>query len=404
MTSALPAGTDAAAADQQDLPAGQSPAATTRTSWFRRHRRLAAAGAVVAAALALAIGTQLAPRGDSIPLSAGNAGPDGAKALAGILQQHGVNVHTPDRLGAAMAALQSGSSPTLLLYDRNGLLDGPQVRALMEHAARVVVVTPRLDILTAMDSGIHQAGVVPDSFPVLEPGCSLPDAEAAGPVTGSPGFVYDGGTTCYRPGGSAAGLLAASAAGRVTVLGSTAVLANGKLAGEGNAALAIRLLGRSPDLVWYLPTLQDVAPDGAGTTLDDLAPDWARFLGPWLLVVAAAAMAWRGRRHGPLVFEPLPVVVKAAETAEGRARLYHDSHAIGHARDNLRAGLLTRLAGRLRLGPGSTPADIITAAAALLGRDAAGIAALVNEHPRTEARLVAWSQALDKLEKEVMSQ
>lgn len=384
------------------LPGGPSPAAGKRQRWLRRHRTLAAGAVVVAAALALAVGTQLAPKGDSVPLSVSNAGPDGAKALAVILRQHGVDVHTPERLEGALAALRSGT--TLLLYDRNGVLDGPQLAALMEHADRMVVVTPRLNTLTALDSGIRQAGVVPDADPVLEPGCTLPDAEAAGQVTGTGGFVYDGGTTCYRPGGSAAGLLAASTDGRITILGSTAVLGNDKLDEAGNAALALRLLGSSPDLVWYLPTLQDVAADGGGTTLDDLAPGWARFLGPWLLVVAAAAIAWRGRRNGPLVFEPLPVVVKAVETAEGRARLYHDSHAIGQARDNLRAGLLTRLSGSLRLGPGATAGDTITAAAQVLGRDPAGIAALVNEHPKTEARLVAWSQALDNLEKEVTPQ
>ncbi|MGX5716930.1 DUF4350 domain-containing protein [Arthrobacter sp. MAHUQ-56] len=381
-----------------------SPAATGgRRRRVRRHRTFAAGAAAVAAALALAVGTQLAPKGDSVPLSVSNAGPDGAKALAVILRQHGVDVHTPERLEDALAVLGSGS-PTLLLYDRNGVLDRPQLEALLKHADRVVVVTPRLNTLTTLDPGIRQAGVVPDGFTVLEPGCTLPEAEAAGQVTGTGGFVYDGGITCYRPGGSAAGLLAASADGRITVVGSTTVLGNDKLDEAGNAALALRLLGGSPDLVWYLPTLRDVAPDGAGTTLDDLAPDWARFLGPWLLVIAAAAIAWRGRRHGPLVFEPLPVVVKAVETAEGRARLYHDSHAIGQARDNLRAGLLTRLAGSLRLGPGATAAEIITAAATLLGRDPAGIAALVNEHPQTEARLVAWSQALDNLEKEVTTQ
>lgn len=405
MTGILSTSNGSAGTDPRDAGTGPqgAPAPAGRwRHWVRRHRTLAAGAAVVAAALALAVGAELAPKGDSVPLSVSNAGPDGAKALGVILRQHGVDVHTPERLEGALAMLRQGS--TLLLYDRNGVLDGQQLEALMERADRVVVVTPRLNTLTALDSGIRQAGVVPEAFPVLEPGCILPEAEAAGQVTGAGGFVYDGGTTCYRPGGSAAGLLATSADGRITVVGSTAVLGNDKLDEAGNAALALRLLGSSPDLVWYLPTLQDVAADGGGTSLDDLAPDWARFLGPWLLVVAAAAIAWRGRRNGPLVFEPLPVVVKAVETAEGRARLYHDSHAIGQARDNLRAGLLTRLAGSLGLGPGATAAETIAAAAAVLGRDAAGIAALVNEHPQTEARLVAWSQALDNLEKEVTTQ
>jgi hypothetical protein len=198
-------------------------------------------------------------------------------------------------------------------------------------------------------------------------------------------------------------MLAVSNGGRFAVLGSTTILSNGGLDELGNAALATRMLGTSKDLVWYLPSLQDVTVNGAGKTLDDLAPAWARFLGPWLLVVALAAVVWRGRRHGPLVFEPLPVVVKAVETAEGRARLYQDSRAISQARDNLRAGLLVRLAGKLRLGTGASSEDTITAAARLLGRDPREVRAIINEHPTSEAALVAWSQAIDKLEKEVMT-
>lgn len=399
------AGTDRAPATRQSQepgPTGRKVPVRTLKKWLRQHRAATAAAAVAAAALALLIGTQLAPKGDRVPLSVHNAGPEGAKALGEILGRHGVSVHTPGRFDAALDDLHSSSSPTLLLYDRNGVLDRQQLAGLMAAANRIVVVTPRLDTLAALDSGIHQAGVVPDASPVLDPGCAHPDAEAAGQVTGHKGFVYDGGTTCYRAAGTA-GMLAVSGDGRLAVLGSTAVLGNDKLDELGNAALAVRLLGAAPDLVWYLPSIEDAADNGSGKTLDDLAPGWARFLGPWLLLVAVVAIIWRGRRHGPLVFEPLPVVVKAVETAEGRARLYQDSRAVDQARDNLRAGLLVRLSGKLRLGPGATAEDTIAAAARLLRRDAAGVRALVNERPTTEARLVAWSQALEKLEKEVMT-
>lgn len=383
-------------------PAGRKPPGSRFTRWLRQHRGATAAAVLVAVALALVIGTQLAPKGDTVRLSIHNAGPDGARALAQILGRHGVSVHTPDRFDAALDDLRSGSSPTLLLYDRNGILGEHQLDALMAAADRVVVVSPRLETLSALDGGIHQAGVVPDASPVLDPGCAQLDAEAAGQVTGQGGFVYDGGTTCYRAAGTA-GMLAVSQDGKLAVLGNAAILGNDKLDELGNAALAVRMLGASPDLVWYLPSFEDAAESGSGKTLDDLAPGWAHFLGPWLLLVALAAVVWRGRRHGPLVFEPLPVVVKAVETAEGRARLYQDARAIDQARDNLRAGLLVRLSGKLRLGPGATAEDMIAGAARLLGRDAAGVRMLVNERPKTEARLVAWSQALDKLEKEVMT-
>ena len=386
-----------------DGGAGTAPGRRSMRSWLRLHRGRAILAAVVAAALGLVVWGQLAPKDDGIPLSIANAGPGGGRAVAQILGRHGVDVKDAATFEAAMTALDAGSSPTLLLYDRNGILDGPRLRELAAASGRVVLVAPRLETLAALDSGIRQAGVVPEASPPLAPGCPLPDAVAAGDIDGAQGLVYDGGTSCYRPAGSSAGLLAVSADGRLSVLGSTAVLDNGKLDEQGHAALALRMLGASADLVWYLPSLADVEATGQGQTLDKLAPDWVRFLGPWLIVVGLAAIAWRGRRHGPLVFEPLPVVVKAVETVEGRARMYHDSHAVGQARDNLRAGTLVRLAGKLRLGPGAGADAVIEAAARHLDRPAAVVRDLVNHRPGSESQLVAWAQELNTLEKEVSS-
>lgn len=384
----------------QDTGPRTSPQRAWRP-WIRRHRALAALAAIVVAAMCLVVWNQLAPKGNDTPLSAGNAGPDGARAVTRILARHGVNVHEADTFEAARAALDAGPSPTLLLYDRYGFLDERRLLELAAAAERLVLVTPRLETLTALDGSIRQAGVVPDAVPLLAPGCPLPDAQAAGEISGAEGFVYDGGVSCYRPGGSSAGLLSVSLDGRLFVLGSTAVLGNGLLDEQGNAALALRTLGSSQDLVWYLPSVADLEDSGSPATLEELAPDWVRFLGPWLLVVALAAIAWRGRRLGPLVFEPLPVVVKAVETAEGRARMYHDAHALDQARDNLRAGTLVRLAAKLRLGPGSGADTVIDAAALAAGRPATGVRELLNERPGSEARLVAWAQELNNLEKEV---
>jgi hypothetical protein len=398
MTGIISEATDRESHSAETGIAGRNP-----LRWLRRHRALAAVAAVVAVALGLVIWGQLAPKGDGVSLSVNNPGPEGARAVTQILGRHGVDVRDASTFEDAMAALADGGSPTLLLYDRNGFLDDSRLRELSGAAKRVVVVSPRLQTLAALDSGISQAGVVPEASTVLEPGCALADAEAAGAVSGQSGFVYDGGTSCYRPTGSAAGLLTVSGDGHLSVLGSTAILSNERLDELGNAALAIRTLGSSPDLVWYLPSVADLETSRSPQTLDELAPAWARFLGLWLALVALAAILWRGRRHGPLVFEPLPVVVKAVETAEGRARLYHDSHAIEQARDNLRAGTLVRLARKLRLGPGATADDTAEATARLLNRPLQDIKQLLNERPRSEARLVAWSQELDTLEKEVNS-
>lgn len=374
--------------------------------WGRRHRGQAVAAAVFAVALAVTVITQLAPKGDSVPLSIRNAGPDGGRAVSEILGRHGVDVAGVDSFSTALAALQTGTDSTLLLYDRNGILDESQLERLTVEATRVVLVTPRLSTLTALDAGISQAGVVPETSPTLEPGCWNDAAETAGTVSGESGFLYsvegDGGNTvCYRPPGSEAGLLATTEDGTLSVLGSTELISNAGLDERGHSALALRTLGGSGDLVWYLPGLADVSGAGSPQTLNELAPDWVAFLGPWLVFVAALAILWRGRRFGPLVFEPLPVVVKAAETAEGRARLYHDSHAVDRARDNLRAGTLVRLAKELRLGPEASADDVARAVAQIVDRPEGSLRELINERPLNEARLVRWSQELDNLENEV---
>lgn len=370
-------------------------------SWLRRHRGGAAIGAAAAVGLAVVISSQLASKGDSLPLSVHNAGPAGARAVSEILGRHGVEVQDVESFDAATTALADRPGATLLLYDRSGFLDQSRLEQLTAGAGRVVLVTPRLGTLKALNTGISQAGVVPESTALLTPGCDLSDPAAAGAVSGTGGFLYDGGTVCFSPPGSSAGLLARTDDGGLTVLGSTALLNNGGLADPGHAALALRTLGSSEDLVWYLPGLGDAAAAESTQTLDDLAPGWVAFLGPWLVFVAVLAVVWRGRRLGPLVFEPLPVVVKAVETAEGRARLYQDSHALDRARDNLRAGTLVRLAHALRVGSEATADDVVQAAARHLGRPVTDISGMIQECPGTAARLVQWSQELDKLENEV---
>src|SRR5580693_10575207 len=62
-----------------------------------------------------------------------------------------------------------------------------------------------------------------------------------------------------------------------------------------------------------------------------------------LCVAALLAAAWRARRLGPLVAERLPVVVRAAETAEGHGRLYHARRARDRAAEQLRAAAAGRL-------------------------------------------------------------
>ncbi len=85
---------------------------------------------------------------------------------------------------------------------------------------------------------------------------------------------------------------------------------------KDNAALALRLLGQHERLLWYVADSTDLG-SGEGLSLSRLLPPW---LGPsaiLLVVGVLALMLLRGRRLGPLVTEPLPVVVRAVESTTG---------------------------------------------------------------------------------------
>ncbi|MCZ9881014.1 DUF4350 domain-containing protein [Arthrobacter sp. B2a2-09] len=369
--------------------------------WLRRHMAWIIIGGIVTV-LGVVTLTQSPANTDKATLSARNPAPDGAMAAAEILRRHGVTVTESDSFAATTSLLARKPGATVFLYDLNGYLDSAQLHSLLQSAARVVVVAPGLRTLTGLSSEIHNAGVVPNGTSTLEAGCVQADPLAAGRVSGKGALLYTGAdVTCYRPSSNDGGMYAASADGRLVVLGSAALLSNDLLQVEGNAALALRTLGPTPDLVWYLPGLGDVPGDSGPPTLNELAPPWVGFLGLWLAVIALLAVLWRGRRLGPLVFEPLPVVVKAVETAEGRARLYQDSRAVGQAADNLRSGTLTRLAKHFRLGPESGADAVLDAVARKINRPAPELRTLLLDHrPRTESELVQWAQSIEKLEQE----
>ncbi|MDR6989005.1 hypothetical protein J2Y66_003513 [Paenarthrobacter nitroguajacolicus] len=368
--------------------------------WFRQHLAWILIGAVLAGLVAFLAVSSVSGTKDPRPLSSRNPAPDGAMAVAEILGRHGVSVTTTDTLVDTKDALADRRGSTVLLYDPRGFLDETQLQNILDAADRVVLVKPRLRTLTGLGQGFRPGGVVPEATKVLEPGCDQEDAVAAGRVSAQ-GSIYSGTVVCYSPSGNGSGLYAASDDGRVVVLGSTDLVDNQHLVSEGNAALALRTLGSNANLVWYLPGVGDLAATDSTPTLNELAPRWLAFVGPWLGIVVVLAIAWRGRRMGPLVFEPLPVVVKAAETAEGRARLYQDSRAVGRAADNLRAGTLARLARHFNLGRDATREAIVDASAQRLDRPATDVRfVLIDFRPENEGQLVQWAQEIEHIEQE----
>jgi hypothetical protein len=382
---------------------GVTTAATTPT--VRRVARrglfwvvLAVIALVFAVVVTLVVG---GGSGGGVDLGASNPAPQGAQAVVEVLRQHGVTVTEASTLEEARSAAGPGSS--ILVYDPSGYLDSNRLAELGGSAATMVLVDPDFAELSVLAPGVRAAGA-PTSKNTLSAECSVVAAVKAGSIS-SPARTYRVGGVgtigCFPAGKDAFALVTTTttSAGRtVHVLGSTDVLSNDGITRAGNAALALNLLGEHASLVWYLPTLADVPVTGP-PSLAELTPGWVTPVIVLLLVVAFAAAIWRGRRFGPLVVEKLPVIVRAGETMEGRARLYQRSSSRLRAIDGLRIGAVSRLASHAGLPRTASVTEVVDAVAALTGRDRRAVRGiLLDVVPHSDADLIRLSDQLLDLE------
>ena len=380
---------------------GTTVGVRARGRWHRWRLVLALAGLVTVVAVAAALPQ---PAESSVSLAPDNPGRDGARALAQILGAHGVAVGYTRSFADATRAAAAG---TTLLLANGYLLGDSQVEALASTKADVVLVEPDEYLLEAMAPAVGIDSVASGSSPsVLEPQCSDPDAVAAGSVlAASAGYLArtEAAVVCYPGADGAPGTyLVVAGQRRVVAIGDGSILTNASLASAGNAALALRALGRNTSLTWYLPSVGDVGLEASGPSLTDLMPGWVPVIGLELLLVAAVGALWRGRRLGRLVTEPLPVAVRAAETTRGRGRLYRRARSYGHAAAALRAGAAMRSAARVGLPRTAGAPAMIDALARATGRATDEVADLLYGPPPTDdAGLELLARRLDDLESEV---
>ncbi|MGW3958726.1 DUF4350 domain-containing protein [Amycolatopsis sp. NPDC005003] len=332
-------------------------------------------------------------------LEPGSYEPGGAHALVQLLKAQGIDVRTVHTIAEADAEVGEDST---LLVTAPDVAPAKRFDALRERAADVVLVTPGEVTLRDSLPLVHQAGR--SDVGTLPPQCTVAAAVAAGEATlGGIGYASPGARSCY-PGEDGGGTLLQLAEGdrTTTLLGTAAPLTNARLAEQGNAALSLRLLGGHAKLVWYLPTASDPALDDSRRSIFDLIPDGWYFGTAQAFVAVALLALWRARRLGPVVTEPLPIVVRAAETAEGRARLYRRAKAAGHAGETLREAARGRLRATLGLPRDADPAALVESVSTRTGRPPNGVGAVLYGPPvPDDPALVRLAGELDDVEREV---
>lgn len=341
-----------------------------------------------------------------------NPDPGGTQALARVLAAEGVQVQVARTTGALERVAVDAQTTVVVVSPH--YLGKSTVERLLGHSATA-------GSLVLIGAGPESAAAFGVRGNVGS--ASLDDGLAAGcgerrfdgltlQVTSA--WLYPGGE-CFRDrlGGVVAttrpspnsGSPSVDGAGDVLLFGAAHALTNDQIMRGDNAAIALRLLGQHPRLIWYVPRLEDL---GAGESVapSALLPRWLSPALGLLTVAMIAVIAWRGRRLGPLAVEPLPVVVRAVETTHGLGRLYRRSGDRGHAAWSLRRAARSRLAERLRLG--SVPPDVLVrAVAARTGRGVEEVAALLDPAappPVSDRDLITVARELSELDREVRRQ
>lgn len=353
--------------------------------------------ALIAIVAVATVGTLLTAARPGAPMDPQSTSPGGVRALVTLLRDRGVEVVEARSVADVEGAARDD---TLIVFAETfGLADDEQLRRLADLPGDRLLIEPTSRVREALAPDLRSDGV--SSF-APGPDCDLREANRAGDAQLGLAESYRATeqgmalTRCYD-----GALVRYSDAGRtITVVGTSGFMTNDGLLEQGNAALAMNLVGSAPRVIWFTPREREGA---AGTaTLSDLVPDQVSWIVLQLSLAVVLLAIWRGRRLGPLVAEQLPVVIRASETVEGRGRLYRSRRARDRAADALRTGTRNRLLPRLGLPANAQPPAVVQAVAQRTGGDPQDVAhVLYGPAPVTDADLLTIAHQLDDIERQV---
>jgi hypothetical protein len=365
----------------------------------------------VAAVLGLALVVAVAGRGpeEGNPLDPTSAGPLGTKGLVEVLRGLG------GRVTVSAGRPGAGTDTALLLSDdltperRQHLLDW------VGRGGTLVVADPSSGVTRVEQVGSTRFGLLDAE---IERRCDVPALRDAGRVAAPGGVVFEipegQGAPGNPPGGPPVGttracfprndgawlLVQPLGGGTVVRLGGASALVNQELGKADNAVLLASLL--VPAEGTAVQVLQPPLPGGGTAGLGDLIAPRVR-LALWQLVVAFVLLAlWRARRLGRPVAEPQPVQLPGAELVVAVGNLLQRAKGRGQAAGLLTDDLRRSLAERLGLPPSTPPDQVADTVAERTGIPRERVLrTLTRTTPRDEAELVALSQAVDTVRREV---
>jgi Domain of unknown function (DUF4350) len=330
-----------------------------------------------------------------VPLDPASSKPLGTKALVEVLAGLGARVTVSSEPPAA------GVSTALLLSD--DLDPGRQaaVRDWVRRGGVLVVADPGSGITDRKVAGSARVGLLDAE---LERRCDLPALRDVGRVSAPGGVVFqvpDGAQGCFPRGRGAWLLVRPLGAGTVVRLGGASALVNEHLGEADNGLLVASLL--APAQGTAVRVLRPPLPGEGPKTLSDLVAPRVKLALLQLAVAFVVLALWRARRLGRPVAEPQPVQIPGSELVVAVGNLLQRARGRGQAAGLLADDLRRELAARLGLPPSAPPDQVAEAAAARTGIPLErSLRALAPATPRDEAELVALSQAVDAVRREVV--
>jgi Domain of unknown function (DUF4350) len=346
--------------------------------------------------VALVVAVAGRPGEEGNPLDPASPGPLGTKGLVEVLRELGGQVRvSSDRPGP-------GTETALLLSDDLTPERRQEVLGWVRQGGTLVVADPSSAVTEVEPVGSTRIGLLDAE---LERRCAEAALADVRRVAAPGGVVFDipeggGARACFPRNNGAWLLVQPLGGGTVVRLGGSSVLVNQELGEADNAILLASLL--APVEGTSVQVLQPPLPGGGTAGLGALIAPRVR-LALWQLVVAFVLLAlWRARRLGRPVLEPQPVQLPGAELVVAVGNLLQRAKGRRQAAGLLTDDLRRSMAERLGLPP-SAPADLVAdtvAARTGIPRERV-LRTLTPTAPRDEAELVALSQAIDTIRREV---
>ncbi|GAC1376946.1 MAG: DUF4350 domain-containing protein [Acidimicrobiales bacterium] len=364
-----------------------------------RLRPMAPVLALVAALLAVGV---LGATGDGgAALDPDSTGPQGTKALVLLLRRYDARVErvdgVPDESMRAAVLLTDD-----LTDDRRTAL-----RDWVRRGGTLVVADPRSVLQVGIPARPGRGVSNGEPRPVGP--CSIPGLSSISALSVGPSLLLrvPSGTqrlSCFtdrrRPGGDAFLVAAGLGRGSVVGLGGAGLWTNSRLDHQDNSALAVDLLAPAAGAhVGFLVSARGGTGSKTGLALTSPALRQALLQ---LLVAFGVLAWWRGRRLGKPVMETAPVRLAGSMIVTATGALMARTRSRDAAAAQLRAGARRRLRAQVGCNQSTDLDPLVDALAVHLGRDRAGLAAVLADGPvDDDATLLRLARAIAQLCQEV---